>query len=151
MKFDYTNNVSATNFVSVDLTPVTNILNDPNNGLSAINSNVLSTSAIVKDIQDNGIAVDLTTVVSGLNYIISQIDNSNYGLSAINDNVNYIPESVQNIMIDGVPFTEAFSNILSWAIGKIEYNGYGKFVYYKQDNITSAFGLSATDTNRMRF
>lgn len=140
VKFDYTNNVSATNVIEADLTPITDMLNNPVYGLSAINTNVLITSG-----------ADLTPVTSGVNYIISQIDNTNYGLSAIGSKVDSIPTSIENIDVDGIPFSDALTKILSWAVGQVDYNGNGEFVYYKQDNTTSAFGLIATDTNRTRF
>lgn len=146
--FDYTNNVSAINNVPVDFTPITNILNNNVYGLSAINDNVLGTSAAIGSIVIP--VTDLTPVTSGVDYLISQIDNTSYGLSAINDNITSIPNNILTMNIDGLTFEDSLTKILSYAIGKIAYEGSGEFVYYKQDNVTSAFSLSGTDSFRTR-
>lgn len=116
----------------------------------------LATSAQVAliPIDNNGITVsannaELPYLVSAVNYITSQIDNTSYGLSAIRAKQEMLVSDVLGSNIDGLTMDEALTRILAWATGKTIYVN-SEFTYYKQDDATVAFVLSATDTQRVR-
>ena len=112
----------------------------------------LSGAPNMKDIRARELNMgDVTDILSGVDYIISEIDNSSYGLSAIKNKTDTLVTDILGANIDSMTLSDAITKIMSWAIGDVNYLGNGKFVYYQQDNSTSAFGLSATDSNRMRF
>jgi hypothetical protein len=168
--------VSASNFVATDISSlatsavqdeifagvnglIIDVMYDPNHALSALDVKILGTSAAVKLIptDNNGITVsasnfietDLTGVTSGVDYLKTQIDNTSYGLSAIKAKVDETVNDVLGSDIDGMPMQDALVKILAWAIGKTEYSN-DVFTYFKQDNTTQSFALSASDTNRTR-
>ena len=168
--------VSASNFVPTDISSlatsavqqdifagvnglIVDVMYDPDHSLSALDVKILGTSAAVKLIptDNNGITVsasnfvatDLTHVTSAVDYLVTEIDNTSYGLSAIKAKVDVTVADVLGSNIDGMTMEEALTKILAWAIGKTEYAS-DVFTYFKQDNATQAFALSASDTNRTR-
>ena len=168
---NFDNVVSASNFVATDLSQlatsaqseliysgvtalITDVMLDPSHALSALDNKIEQTSIAVGLIptNNNGIVVsasNLSPITSGLDYIIGELANPVYGLSAIKSVVDTTVADVLGSDIDGMPMNIALEKIVAWAIGNTEYAN-SVFTYFKQDNVTQAFMLSATDTNRTR-
>ena len=143
--------ILARELSGTDLTPVTsgvtyliNQIDNPSYGLSAIdyevsvvNNNVLGTSALVNTI--NEITSQIT--ISGGNVNTRVADKG-----VLND---IAASDILGSNIDGMSMEIALAKILAWATGKIDVSG-NTLTYYNQDNSTSAFALSGSDTNRIR-
>lgn len=153
--------VSASNFVATDISSLATITQ-----VDTVNQNVLGTSAAVKLIptDNNGITVsasnfvatDLTSVMNAL-YAISAVT-SQFTFSGSNVNANVANSGVLNNIsisdilgsdIDGMTLEDALTKMLAWTLGNTAYSS-DVFTYFKQDNSTPAFAISATDTTRTR-
>lgn len=155
------NVVSASNFVATDISSLATSAQ-----VNIVNQNVLDTSAAVKliPIDNNGIIVsasnfaptDLTSVMNAL-YSISAVT-SQFTFSGSNVNANVANSGVLNNIsisdilgsnIDGMTLEDALTKMLAWTLGNTAYSS-DVFTYFKQDNSTPAFAISATDTTRTR-
>ena len=163
--------VSASNFVATDIsslatsaqsqivisgvnTLIDDVIFNPNHALSALDYKAQQTAIAVGLIptDNNGIVVSASNVgsiTSGVDYIIGELGNTSYGLSATKAVVDMTVADVLGYNIDGMPMNIALEKIIAWATGKTEYAN-SVFTYFKQDNVTQSFALSATDTDRTR-
>jgi hypothetical protein len=128
------------------------VIFDPDHSLSALDTKIMAIPT-----NNNGIVVsasnlseiDLTPVTSGVAQILAELANPVYGLSALRAKEDVLASEVLGSNIDGLTMEDALMRILSWATGRIEYNN-NVFTYYKQDNATTVFALSADDASRTR-
>lgn len=109
----------------------------------------VATSAQVDTVQNA-----VNQIPTDNNGIVVSASNVDYGaimalLNQIDVTTTATVSEVLGSDVDGLTMQEALTRILAWATGKIQNSG-NQFQYYKQDNTTLSFVLSASDDTRTR-
>jgi uncharacterized protein YjbI with pentapeptide repeats len=137
-------NASATNLDEVDVT---------GQSVSAFNLDEIDFSSLATSAQFASINVSADTTIALTEFGVETSAHADINKDEIIGEINTIVGNILSASIDGsVSVSATLYRALSYVTGRIDYlSGTDEFIYFSEDNSTSAFGLSGTLESRTRF